>query len=399
MLWLSVLTAAASEPHQVTLDNGLTVTVVTDQAMPHLVVQHWIMSGSAADPLTHPGLAHLVEHVIVRDSGMEETIAALGGQLSAFTTPDYTRYSAQVAPADFSQTLQILAPISLTETTVASARRVVAEEFAQRGGYTARLRAAIDGAYWREHPYAAAARWMMVEPDNLTTADCAAFIEAHYRPDQTQLVVVGPLSEGDVLETVRDHYGKSGEENTVTRQHTHTPPEHIALSTGPAAVRLAGLIWPLPPTAHPDQPALQLALSGLPTAAPELMPGAMSAGGHVSWRADGSRLLLSGVYSALRSDTRIMTDLERAAERTGQWLTAARLEAFRRIQIRQLLGNRLDPNRLARELGWSAVMRGEVRATDAAVAALEALTVESVEAVWRRWISSADPIEVVVNVD
>lgn len=399
MLWLSVLTAAASEPHRVTLDNGLTVTVVTDQAMPHLVVQHWIMSGSAADPLTHPGLAHLVEHVMVRDSGMEETIAALGGQLSAFTTPDYTRYSAQVAPADFSQTLQILAPINLTETTVASARRVVAEEFAQRGGYTARLRAAIDAAYWREHPYAAAASWMMVDPDTLTTADCAGFIEAHYRPDQTQLVVIGPLSEGDVLEVVRSNYGKLNEEPSVTIKQPHTPPEHIALSTGPAAVRLAGLIWPLPPTAHPDQPALQLALGGLPAAAPALMPGAMSAGGHVSWRADGSRLLLSGIYSALRSDTRITADLARAAEQAGQWLTASRLEAARRIRIRQLLRNRLDPSRLARQLGWSAVMRGEVRATDAEIAALEALTVEAVEAVWRRWISSVDPIEVIVNVD
>jgi predicted Zn-dependent peptidase len=399
MLLLSVLTAAASEPHQVILDNGLTVTVVTDQAMPHLVVQHWIMSGSASDPLMHPGLAHLVEHVIVRDSGMEETIAALGGQLSAFTTPDYTRYSAQVGPADLSQTLQILAPITLTEPTVASARRVVAEEFAQRGGYTARLRAAIDAAYWREHPYAAAASWMMVDPDNLTTADCAAFIEAHYRPEQTQLVVVGPLSEQDVLKTIRHSYGKDKEESYVTEKQTHTPPELITLSTGPSSVRLAGLIWPLPPTAHPDQLALQLALGGLPTAAPELMPGAMSAGGHVSWRTDGSRLLLSGIYSALRSDARITADLELAAERTGQWLTAARLEISRRIWIRQVLGNRLDPNRLARELGWDAVMRGEVRATAATVAALEALTVESVEAAWRRWISSADPIEVVVNVD
>jgi predicted Zn-dependent peptidase len=399
MLWLSVLTAAAEEPLQAILDSGLTVTVVTDEAMPWLVVQHWIMSGSASDPPGKPGLAHLVEHVVVRDSGLEDAIAELGGELGAFTAPDYTRYSARINASDLSRALQILTPITPTEETLASVRRVVAEELAQRDGYTARLRAAIDAAYWREHPYAAAAGWMLADPTTLTAADCARFIADRYRPDQTRLVIVGPIAAEEALLAVRQRYGDLTGQPHAEPASTHTPPERIALSGGPSAVRLAGLIWPLPPTSHPDEPALQLALWGLPEAAPALMPGALSAGGHVSWGREGSRLLLSGVYSALRSDERIGADLDLAATATGRWLTGARLEVARAHLIQQTLRHRLDPEPLARGLGWSAVMRGEVRSTAAEVALLESLTLSAVEAAWARWITAAEPIEVTANVD
>ena len=87
VLWFAALTAAAAGPQQEVLENGLTVTVLSDPAMPHLVVQHWIESGSASDPPTHPGIAHLVEHLMVRDSGLEARIDTLGGTLSAYTRP------------------------------------------------------------------------------------------------------------------------------------------------------------------------------------------------------------------------------------------------------------------------------------------------------------------------
>ena len=399
MLLLSVLTAAAAQPRQGTLDNGLTVTVVADLQLPHLVVQHWITSGSASDPLTKPGLAHLVEHLVVRDSGLEETVDALGGSLSAYTAPDYTRFTVEIGREHLAQTLRILTPVPISEATLASARRVVREELAQRSGYTARLRAAVDVAYWQAHPYANAASWMLVEPDTLTAADCAGFISAHYRPEQTHLIVVGPLDADDVFATAAEHYGARRGEVVEPAPVSHTPPEQVRLKTGPAAVRLAGLIWPLPPTGHPDQPALQLALHLLPASAPSLMSGALSAGGHVSWGRTGSRLLLSGVYSALRSDERIASDLALTASATAQWLTEARLESTRARLIRKTLGHRLDASALARGLGWSAVMRGEVDTIQSSVERLESLTLAEVEAAWTRWIAAADPVEVLADVD
>ena len=399
MLWLSVLTATAAQPRQEILDNGLTVTVVADLHLPHLVVQHWITSGSATDPLTKPGLAHLVEHLMVRDSGLEETVHALGGTLSAYTAPDYTRFTVQVGRDDLAQTLRILTPLAISEATLASARRVVREELLQRGGYTARLRAAVDIAYWQAHPYATAASWMLVDPDTLTAADCADFITARYRPDQTHLIVVGPIDADEVLATVRDHYGAAATATVEPAPIQHAPPEQVRLKTGPATVRLAGLIWPLPRTDHPDHPALQLALHELPGSAPSLMSGALSAGGHVSWGRTGSRLLLSGVYSALRPDERVAADLALTIEATAGWLTEARLEAARAHLIRQTLGHRLDATALARGLGWSAVMRGESLSVAASVARLESLTLTELEAAWDRWIVAADPVEVFADVD
>ncbi len=88
-----------------------------------------------------------------------------------------------------------------------------------------------------------------------------------------------------------------------------------------------------------------------------------------------------------------------SATATGRWLTGARLEVARAHLIQQTLRHRLDPEPLARGLGWSAVMRGEVRSTAAEVALLESLTLRAVEAAWARWITAAEPIEVTANVD
>ena len=399
MLWFVVPTAAHAEPLQTTLDNGLAVTVVEDDRMARVAVQHWIRAGSSADPMHRPGVAHLVEHLVVRDGGLEEAMDRLGGQLSAYTAPDYTRYTALVSAADLADALHILGGVSFREDTLLSAQRVVSEELIQRGSYTARIRAAIDAALWRTHPYAAAAAWMHVDPSTITLADCTDFITTHYQPGQTHLVIVGPIKADEALNTIAEQYGYLENKTPVPIPQYENHAKQIALGIGPSPVQISGLIWPLPPTTHPDQPLLQLALSGLPASAPRLLSGALSAGAHVSWGRAGSRLMLSGLYSALRTDERIRADLALSAEAVSGWLTQARLEAARSQLTQKTLEQRLSPMSHARWLGWSATMRGGVYSTEASVDRVQSITLADVQTVWTRWIVDADPIEVTDHVD
>ena len=85
------------------LENGMQVVVVEDHLAP--VVQHmvWYRAGSADEPKGSSGVAHFLEHLLIKatdtlESGeLSATVARNGGRDNAFTSYDYTAYFQRVA--------------------------------------------------------------------------------------------------------------------------------------------------------------------------------------------------------------------------------------------------------------------------------------------------------------
>lgn len=145
-------------------------------------------AGMRDDPIGHPGLAHLAEHVFLQDfarSGRGELGAALRGW-SAHTFTDTTEFFVACHPSGVVRALDVLvpahAPARATEATVGAQQRVVIEELA-----------ALDatprgGTVWRHLPQTLFADWSLrhdgfgaaSDVESLGPSEVADFLGSRY---------------------------------------------------------------------------------------------------------------------------------------------------------------------------------------------------------------------------
>jgi zinc protease len=87
------------EIHRYELENGLNVAIVVDQTTPIFTYQTWFKVGSADEPASRQGLAHLFEHMMFRQTSkramgeFERIVNQNGGTgINAYTSRDQTVY-------------------------------------------------------------------------------------------------------------------------------------------------------------------------------------------------------------------------------------------------------------------------------------------------------------------
>lgn len=105
-----------------TLANGM--TVVTDR-MPHLktvALGIWVRTGSRAETRDLNGITHLLEHMAFKGTKtrnarqIAEEIEAVGGELNASTSIEYTNYYARILAEDLPLAVDIIADILQNST-------------------------------------------------------------------------------------------------------------------------------------------------------------------------------------------------------------------------------------------------------------------------------------------
>lgn len=101
-------------PQMTTLENG--VRIVTDH-LPYVrstAVGIWVGVGSRDEAGQEIGISHFIEHMMFKGTprrtakDIAEALDAVGGQLNAFTTKEYTCYHAKVLDEHFSLAVDIL---------------------------------------------------------------------------------------------------------------------------------------------------------------------------------------------------------------------------------------------------------------------------------------------------
>lgn len=105
-----------------TLSNG--ITVVTDR-MPHLktaALGVWVRTGSRAENLDQNGITHLLEHMAFKGTNsrsareIAEQIEAVGGELNASTSIEFTNYYARILAEDLPLAVELLSDILQNST-------------------------------------------------------------------------------------------------------------------------------------------------------------------------------------------------------------------------------------------------------------------------------------------
>jgi zinc protease len=259
--------------HEHHLENGLTVVLEEDHRAPVVSMRLRYATGTRDDPRELPGLAHLVERLMLSrtahvDDGMYEHYLETVGA-SSFSNGlglDWTAFFATVPSNAIPMVLWLWSDqmgfltTRLDEDHVKAAKEVVRSEQRSRVDrvpYGAVRELAQDALYPAGHPYHGARSGGSL--DRVTEADVARFALAHYGPNGAVLVMSGDV-DASILPTVAKYFAP------IPRVSDSSPPPPTKPLTGEVRLQVAAGVkaaavaidWPTPAIYQPGDADLDV---------------------------------------------------------------------------------------------------------------------------------------------
>lgn len=125
------------------LDSGLTVVTETMPDVLSVTTGIWVGVGSRDESAGHAGASHFLEHLLFKGTAdrraheIAEEIDAVGGEMNAYTTKEYTAFHTRTLAEDLDVGLGLLCDIvsipALRPEEVETERQVILEEILMRG--------------------------------------------------------------------------------------------------------------------------------------------------------------------------------------------------------------------------------------------------------------------------
>ncbi len=224
-LALSVAVGAANAPkipvEQYQLDNGLTVMLSEDHALPVVSVEVLYLVGSGHERAGRTGFAHLFEHLMFQgsehfDQEYFKPYEPIGGQVNGTTSHDRTNFF-QVLPSNYLETpfwlesdrMQNLLP-ALTQAKLDNQREVVKNERRQRyenAPYGMAWWYLGEALYPVGHPYRHAPIGSHADLTAASLGDVQSFFKQYYVPANAGLVVVGDFESNSTKALIQRYFG------------------------------------------------------------------------------------------------------------------------------------------------------------------------------------------------
>jgi zinc protease len=218
----SDLGALGAEPPRVQrfrLGNGLRLLLLVDKSAPVLSYFTWFRVGSRHEKPGKTGLAHLFEHLMFNETEglkageFDRKLEENGAESNAATWLDWTYYYESLPKDRFQLAVKLeserMARLVLRDPQVASEKEVVANERRMRvdDDVEGTANEILYKTAFTCHPYHWPTIGWMTDIEAFTPDDCTAFYKTYYAPNNATVVVVGDVSEKDVLTKIREGYG------------------------------------------------------------------------------------------------------------------------------------------------------------------------------------------------
>ena len=199
------------------LDNG--IRVVTE-AMPHVssvAAGFWVGTGSRDEVGGLAGASHFLEHLLFKGTPtrtaaqIAEAVDAVGGDMNAFTTKEYTAFYIRVLGESLDLGLDILSDVmwepAFRPDEVEAERQVILEEILMHSDEPSELvhDRLLEGLY-PGHPLG---RDVLGDEDTIGAMqidDIRSFHGRHYRPGNIVVAVAGDLEHDRVVEGVERRF-------------------------------------------------------------------------------------------------------------------------------------------------------------------------------------------------
>ena len=195
------------------LDNG--IQVVTE-SMPHVssvAAGFWVGSGSRDESPRLAGASHFLEHLLFKGTPtrtaaeIAEAVDAVGGDMNAFTTKEYTAFYVRVLGESLDLGLDILSDVmwdpAFRPEEVEAERQVIMEEILMHSDEPSELvhDRLLEGLF-PDHPLG---RDVLGDEESIAAMEVEeirAFHQHHYRPGNIVVAVAGQLDHDEVIEGI-----------------------------------------------------------------------------------------------------------------------------------------------------------------------------------------------------
>ena len=219
-----------------TLPNGLRVVTESVPGVRSVSFGAWIGVGSRDEPPRQTGAAHFLEHLLFKGtrtrSAWEITapIEAVGGELNAFTTKEYTCYYARVLDDDTDLAIDTVCDVvlngKLDSSDIEGERQVILEEIAMNEDDPGDT---VHDLYMRTHfgdgPLGRPILGTQESLEALTGQGIRSFYRRHYIAPRMVVAAAGAVDHDDVVEQVRAAFqGSDDPGEPLTRPSTRRAP-------------------------------------------------------------------------------------------------------------------------------------------------------------------------------
>ncbi len=254
---------------QFKLDNGLNILVKEDHRAPVAISMLWYNVGSADEPGGITGVSHALEHLMFKGTPQNplgvfsKTIAALGGEINAFTSHDYTVFYEKIAATHLAKCFELEADrmqnlvwdpqeFSKEINVIREERRLRTDTNPQALAFERFLATAhLSSPY--HHPVIG---WMN-DLRQMSIDDAKQWYQRYYTPNNATLVVVGDVKANEVYALANRYFGKLSPHALPVRKLQVEPPrlgKKMAKISTPAQLPMLilGFLTPTTNTSTPQ---------------------------------------------------------------------------------------------------------------------------------------------------
>jgi predicted Zn-dependent peptidase len=212
------------------------IRVVTE-AMPtvrSVTLGVWVGVGSRDEDLGSAGASHYLEHLLFKGTGrrsaleISASIEAVGGEINAFTTKEYTCYYARVLDADLPLAadvlMDVIAAALIRPEDVESERGVILEEIAMTDddpGDVVHDEFAL--ALFGDSPLGRPIAGTAASVQALTRDQIAAHYRRYYSGPNLVVAAAGNLDHDRVVELVHEGFQRSARDSHILLDASLTP--------------------------------------------------------------------------------------------------------------------------------------------------------------------------------
>lgn len=212
-----------------TLPNGLTVLVHPLHTVPQVSIQLWYHVGSKDETTGQKGIAHLIEHMIFKgtsrlsESDINLITHKLSGTCNAFTSHDYTGYLFNFPTQHWGAALDMLSDCMhnctfKADLLMSEMKAVVQELKMYRDSYGRDLAEQMLSTIFQDHPYHYPIIGFKQDLWSLKRDALVAFYQHHYVPNNATLVVVGDVTQQEVMHKAQQAFGHLAGQPAYTKQ-------------------------------------------------------------------------------------------------------------------------------------------------------------------------------------
>lgn len=232
-----------------------------------VTVGFWVGTGSRDEEASQAGASHMLEHLLFKGTGtrtarqIAEAVDAVGGDMNAFTTKEYTAFYVRLLGEHLDLGLDVLCDImwspALRADDLESERRVILEEILMHADEPGDLvYERLAGLMFPNHSLGREVLGDGATVGSIGTGALRAFFEHHYGPLNMVVAAAGAVEHEAVAAGLEARFaGRSGGQAPGRRPPEH-PPGPLVVTRRPTEQAHLAVGMATPDRHHPDRWAL-----------------------------------------------------------------------------------------------------------------------------------------------